>query len=204
MPSQLKLESYQYMGQETPYANEEESDLEESDDEDEFENMTDRDFKNTVIKTVTQIMQKEYDVDCALINMNEMRHAYSKNIQTCAAAIYPAVFGLLNTMIEPSMKQKQKLSIIKDVLSQFYALLDPFVKTVDDQHNVIHMAGVFCSKQAHTHDCFHLILKFLLADESNDIGLLKLEPKVIIEWINLTKEKIEKGPEEKKDSGSEP
>ena len=33
MPTELKLESYQYMGEENPYANEEESDLEESEDE---------------------------------------------------------------------------------------------------------------------------------------------------------------------------
>ena len=33
MPMELKLEPYQYMGQETPYANEEDSDIEESDDE---------------------------------------------------------------------------------------------------------------------------------------------------------------------------
>ena len=33
MPKALELESHQYMGQETPYANEEDSDIEESDDE---------------------------------------------------------------------------------------------------------------------------------------------------------------------------
>ena len=36
----LKLEPYQYFGQQTPYANEEESDIEESDDEEFFEGVS--------------------------------------------------------------------------------------------------------------------------------------------------------------------
>ena len=48
MPMEFKLESYQYMGQETPYANEEESEIEESDDEEIMTGLANNQFKDFV------------------------------------------------------------------------------------------------------------------------------------------------------------
>lgn len=93
MPNELKLEPHQYMGQPMPYEDEDESDLEESEDDEEFDMMTDKAFRTSVQESVTQIIQNDLSIDCALINMKEMKHGYSKNDQLCQAAIYPAVLS---------------------------------------------------------------------------------------------------------------
>ena len=100
-------------------------------------------------------------MDCTLINIKQMKHTYSKNDQLCQAAIYPAVLKELSSKITPSMKQKQKLVVIEEILSQFKPMLKTFVSSQDDELNVIYLIALHCSKAVEMNDCFHLIIQLL-------------------------------------------
>lgn len=188
MPMDLKLEPYQYLGQQTPYANEEESDIEESDDEEFFEGVSNSQFRDFVKSQVKQILQSQYTMECALVDIKRMKHTYSKGDQLCQAAIYPTVLEVLYDKITDGMKQKDKLEKIKETLSFFKQMLKIFVNSEDDQANVIYLVALFCSKNANVSDCFHLFIQLL-----HDSEYAVLETKPIVDWIDSTKEKIKVG-----------
>ena len=109
------------------------------------------------------------------------------------------------------MKAVKKMGVIKELLSEFKTMLKTFVSVEDDEYNVIHIVAQFCSKSPETHDCFHLIMQCLLDNQQNEENELRLlKPKTLLDWLKLTKEKIEKGPqedplkEEQKDNSSGP
>jgi hypothetical protein len=96
--------------------NEEDSCLEES-DEDIFEDeMSDENFKTLVVDMVKQITDSSYSVDCAMINLLQIKHAYSKDNFACTNVIYPSIFEFISTKITQDMKQTAKIQIFTDIV----------------------------------------------------------------------------------------
>ena len=196
MPMGLKLEPHQFFGQQTPYANEEESEIEESDDEEFFEGVSNSQFREFVKSQVKQILQSQYTMECALVDIKRMKHTYSKGDQLCQAAIYPTVLEVANDKITDGMKPQEKLDKIKETLSFFKQMLKTFVTTEEDQANVIYLVALFCSKNPKVTDCFHLFIQLLHDPEDCAI----LDTQSIVDWIDSTKDKIAKGEPEQEES----
>ena len=133
-------------------------------------------------------------MECALVDIKRMKHTYSKGDHLCQAAIYPTVLEVVCDKITDGMKLAEKLEIIKETLAFFKQMLKLFVSSAEDQANVIYLVALFCSKNASISGCFHFFIQILHDDE---YAVLETQP--IVDWIDSTKEKIEKGePEQEK------
>ena len=71
------------MGQPSPYDDEDDSSLNESEDDEIVAVMTDDKFYQQVNDLIHSIMAGEYTMDAALINIQQIKHGFSKNNEAC-------------------------------------------------------------------------------------------------------------------------
>lgn len=103
------------MGQKSPYQNNEESDLEESDDDLVADEMDEEKFAHLVTDYIRQVLEEDYSMDCTLINVRQLKHGYSKHNSDCCNAIYPALFNYMATRVDNSMSKTQVVNLIKKI-----------------------------------------------------------------------------------------
>ena len=71
------------MGSQSPYENEEDSSLDESDDEQIADIMTDDMFEQQVTDLMHQIVSGKLEMTAALINIQQIKHGFSKSNDAC-------------------------------------------------------------------------------------------------------------------------
>lgn len=98
LPAEMKIESYQFMGQPNPYKNgafrQNDNELEDDSEDDLLvEEMSDKKLSSTLNDLVKQISESGYGVDLVILQLKQIKHAYSKDNYACMNAIIPAILN---------------------------------------------------------------------------------------------------------------
>lgn len=63
-----------------------------------------------------------------MLNLKQIKHAYSKDNVACINAIIPAVLNYVGTKyLKPSMKLAEKLKVLEDEIVRFSEMLTSFI-----------------------------------------------------------------------------
>ena len=134
-------------------------------------------------------------MEAALINIQQIKHGFSKSNDACLSSIVPALLSEIASLMTEEMKQKQRLAVITEWLNEFSEMLSSFMSGQDDEENVVYLVAQGCNKQtAMLGTCFHLIMGLLYEKEI-------VSGQAILEWMASAKQRIEEGdpePEEAK------
>ena len=141
----MQLDDYQYMGQHKPYDDETDSSLNESDDEQIVDVMSDEKFRQQVRGLIKQTLSGEYTMDAASITIQQIKHGFSKNIEACLSAILPSILNELSSQMTTDMKNAQKLKILQDRLPEYKDMINNFMTDVEDETHVIYLVTLCCS-----------------------------------------------------------
>lgn len=102
----MSLKPHQYMGQPSPYENDDDSSLNESDDEQIVAVMSDDRFEQQVKDLIHSIVAGQYTMEAALFNIQQIKHGCSKSNDACQNAILPAVLTEISNLMTEDMKTK--------------------------------------------------------------------------------------------------
>ena len=188
------------MGQPSPYDDEDDSSLNESEDDEIVAVMTDDKFYQQVNDLIHSIMAGEYTMDAALINIQQIKHGFSKNNEACLGAILPAILNEVADMMNDGMKRQQKLAVLEDKLPKFKDMLNAFISDNDDEVEIIYLVTRTCSQKMDLlGECFYLILQ-LLWNESI------IHDQAILDWLSSAHTKVDNADqqEDQKEEEKEP
>ena len=134
---------------------------------------------------IHSIMAGEYTMDAALINIQQIKHGFSKNNEACLGAILPAILNEVTDMMNDDMKRTQKLAVLEDKLPMFKDMLNAFISDNDDEVEIIYLVTRTCSQKMDLlGECFYLILQ-LLWNESI------IHDQAILDWLSSAHTKVE-------------
>lgn len=139
--------------------------------------MSDEKLTGLIRDMLQQIADKTYSIDCALINLRQIKHAYSKDNFDFLNAICPAVVSHFEASLKDETSAARKLSILKEKLTANLELMLPFVNSAGEQLNLIHASALACSKSTTMSSIFHLFLQLLFKEEV-------LEGDQILKWAS--------------------
>ncbi len=81
---------------------------------------------------VRQISETGYGVDVAVLNLKQIKHAYSKDNFACINAILPAFFNYVGTvLLKPTMKLAEKKVVLEERIAHFSEMFTSFVQSQD-------------------------------------------------------------------------
>lgn len=121
--------------------------------------MSDDKFNSVVEDMVRQIQETGYGVDVAVLNLKQIKHAYSKDNITCVNAIFPAFFRYVGSVLmKPAMKLLDKKAVLEERIAYFGEMFTSFVQSQDVQLESIFLTALSCSKIETLGNTFHLIV----------------------------------------------
>lgn len=179
----MKLQTYQRMGEPSPYKtgvwDAEESDLEEDSDDDLIqEEMSNDQLQSTINDIVKQIFESQsYTVDVALINLKQIKHGYSKDNFDFTDAIYPAMFNYISTnLLKADFKNKERQNVVDQTITKYLQMFTTFVTSQDEQQNAIYQTALACSKQELLKTAFSIVMQLCYQKEI-------FSGEAVLKWI---------------------
>lgn len=141
VPSEMQMEPHQFMGQPSPYDDSDDSSLNESDDEQIVAVMSDDKFVQQVKDLIHSIVTGDYTLEAAKINIQQIKHGFSKGNDACQNAILPAILSEIATLMTPGMTNAEKLPILQQHLSGFKEMLNSFMNDQADEENIVFLVA---------------------------------------------------------------
>jgi hypothetical protein len=140
----MELKRYQFIGQPAPFADSE-SDIEQSDDDSQAVEMTNKKFKEMIKEQMHQIFNKENSIDVALLNMRSWKHGYDGDHTIYLSAIVPAILGEVLAKTNSKTSKKAGFEMLKAEMTNFKEIVRSFAQTTEEQETVIQLVAVFCA-----------------------------------------------------------
>lgn len=198
LPIEMELKKYQFIGQSAPY-NDIDSDIEQSDDDSQAVEMTNRKFKDMIKEQMQQIFDKENSIDVALLNMRSWKHGYDGDHTIYLSAIVPSVLAQVLANTNAKTSKKAGFDTLKSELSSYKEIIRSFAQSTDEQEVLIQLIGVFCATNQFYNDFFSQTCQFLFVEKL-------LAGHSVLSWLKKAKKSatiVKKAPSESNSYGSD-
>jgi carbonic anhydrase/acetyltransferase-like protein (isoleucine patch superfamily) len=125
LPIGMELKKYQFIGQAAPVSDSE-SDIEQSDDDSQQVEMTNRKFKEMIKEQMQQIFAKENSIDVALLNMRSWKHGHDGDHTVYLSAIIPSVLNEVVAKTTSKTSKKAGFDMLKAEMLTYKEIIRSF------------------------------------------------------------------------------
>ena len=157
LPRECQLSEDEMLGAGNPYANEEESDLEDEDDEDDVNDMIA--FEKETRQTLERCIKNKFPISNAIMEMKSLKMTYNMGYSECVEAFFPVLLGHISQMEGSTDDTAKRAKNIQTFLTEWKNFIKDFVREDPDQFTLIRCTEIFAAENGAFNSSFHIIVQ---------------------------------------------